>query len=93
MSLGLTDDKSTLVQVMAWCRQATSHYLSLHWPRSVSLYGIIRPQWVHVILKSVLDKSIHMGTKGWGREFSKDLWIYIDFKIYKDLQIYRDLLI
>ena len=21
-------DKSTLVQVMAWCRQATSHYLS-----------------------------------------------------------------
>ena len=24
----LTDDKSTLVQVMAWCRQATSHYLS-----------------------------------------------------------------
>ena len=23
----LTDDKSTLVQVMAWCRQATSHYL------------------------------------------------------------------
>ena len=24
----LTDDKSTLVQVMAWCRQATSHYMS-----------------------------------------------------------------
>ena len=28
MSLDLTDDKSTLVQEMAWCRQATSHYLS-----------------------------------------------------------------
>ena len=28
MSSDLTDDKSTLVQVMAWCRQATSHYLS-----------------------------------------------------------------
>ena len=26
--LDLTDDKSTLVQVMAWCRQATSHYLN-----------------------------------------------------------------
>ena len=26
MPLDLTDDKSTLVQVMAWCRQATSHY-------------------------------------------------------------------
>ena len=28
MSLDLADNKSTLVQVMAWCRQATSHYLS-----------------------------------------------------------------
>ena len=27
MRQALTDDKSTLVQVMAWCRQATSHYL------------------------------------------------------------------
>ena len=26
MPQDLTDDKSTLVQVMAWCRQATSHY-------------------------------------------------------------------
>ena len=43
----LTDDKSTLVQVMAWCRQATSHYLSQCWPRSVSPYGVIRPQWVN----------------------------------------------
>ena len=25
---GLTNGKSTLVQVMAWCHQATSHYLS-----------------------------------------------------------------
>ena len=28
MSLDLTDDMSTLVQVMAWCCQVTSHYLS-----------------------------------------------------------------
>ena len=28
MSFDLTDDKSTLVQVMVWCHQATSHYLS-----------------------------------------------------------------
>ena len=34
----LTDGKSTLVQVMAWCRQATSHYLSQCWPRSLSPY-------------------------------------------------------
>ena len=43
----LTDDKSTLVQVMAWCRQATSHYLSQCWPSSLSPYGVIRPQWVN----------------------------------------------
>ena len=43
---GFTDDKSTLVQVMAWCHQATSHYLSQCWPRSLSPYGITRPQWV-----------------------------------------------
>ena len=35
MSLYLIDDKSKLVQVMAWCRQATSHYLSQCWPRSL----------------------------------------------------------
>ena len=43
----LTDDKSTLVQVMAWCRQATSHYLSHCWPNSMSPYGVTRPQWVN----------------------------------------------
>ena len=30
------DGKSTLYQVMAWCRQATSHHLSLCCPRSMS---------------------------------------------------------
>ena len=47
MSLDLTDDWSTLVQVMAWCRQATSHYMSQCRPRSVSPYGVNRPQWVN----------------------------------------------
>ena len=32
----LIDDESTLVQVMAWCRQATSHYLNQCWPRSMT---------------------------------------------------------
>ena len=31
---------------MAWCHQATSHYMSQCWPRSMSPYGITRPQWV-----------------------------------------------
>ena len=47
MSLALTDDKSTLVQVMAWCHQATSHYLSQCWPRSLSPYGVTRLQCVN----------------------------------------------
>ena len=47
MSLNFTDDQPTLVQVMAWCCQATSHYLSQFWPRSLSPYGVTRPQWVN----------------------------------------------
>ena len=27
-----TDDKTILVQIMAWCHQATSHYLNQCWP-------------------------------------------------------------
>ena len=46
----LTNGKSTLVQVIAWCRQATSHYLSQCWPRSLLPYGVIRPQWVNSYL-------------------------------------------
>ena len=34
---------------MAWCRQATSHYLSRCWPRSLSPYDVTRPQWVNNI--------------------------------------------
>ena len=44
MPRDLTDDKSTLVQVMAWCHQATSHYLSQCWPRSLLPYDVTRPQ-------------------------------------------------
>ena len=49
MPRNLTDDKSTLVQVMAWCHQTTSHYLSQCWPRSMSPNGITRPQWVNLL--------------------------------------------
>ena len=50
MALDLTD-KSTLVQVMAWCHQATSHYLSQCWPKFMLPYGVTRPQWVNMHLK------------------------------------------
>ena len=53
-----TDDKSTLVQVMDWCRQATSHYLSQRWPRSMLPYGITRPQWVNCAQWCHLYRSV-----------------------------------
>ena len=43
MPLDLTDDKPTLVQVMAWCRQATRHYLRQCYPdlcRQMVLLGL-----------------------------------------------------
>ena len=41
------DYQSTLVKAIAWCRQATSHYLSQCWPISMLPYGITRPQWIN----------------------------------------------
>ena len=42
------NDKSTLVRVMAWCCKAPIHYLSQCWPRSLSSFCVIKPQWVKV---------------------------------------------
>ena len=45
MSLDLNADKSSLVQVMVWGHQATCHYLSQCWPKSMSSYGVTGTQW------------------------------------------------
>ena len=43
--IGLTDDNSIfVVLVMAWCHQATSHYWSQCWSRSVPPYGVTGPE-------------------------------------------------
>ena len=63
-------DKSTLVQVMAWWCQATSHYMSQCWPRYIisgHKYGITRAQWVKhklVFLKMNFDNPL---VWCWGR--------------------------
>ena len=44
-----TFDGVMLIQVMAWCHQATNHYLSQCWPRSMSPYGFTKPQWVNTM--------------------------------------------
>ena len=38
---------SALDQVMAWWEHAKSHYMSQRWPRSLSPFGITRPQQVN----------------------------------------------
>ena len=68
MPQDLTDDRSTLVQVMAWCRQATSHYLSQCWLSSLSPYGVARPQWVNSLRRS--DAYMRRWTKQhWFRQW------------------------
>ena len=46
MPQNTSDDKSTLVWVMASYHQARSHYINQCWLRSIWPYGITRPQWV-----------------------------------------------
>ena len=49
---------------MAWCRQATSHYLSQCWPRSVLPYDVTRPLWGVWEVLLYLHCSIHPGGGG-----------------------------
>ena len=74
MPQGLTDDKSTMVQVMAWCRQATSHYLNQCWPTSPTSYGVTRSQWV----------NWKWGTYIWFAWYHWRIWIYESFKFTRN---------
>ena len=42
---------------MAWCLQATSHYLSQCWPKSMSPYGVTTPQWVMEEIYCIIEGS------------------------------------
>ena len=55
MRVNSFDNKSILVQIMGWCRQVASHYLSQCSPRPMSSYGVTRPQW----LNSLRDHPAH----------------------------------
>ena len=71
MPQDLTDDKSKLVQVMAWCRQAPSHYLSQCWLSSLSPYGVARPQWVNspwfIYVSAIRRRNIRSG-RSWNAQ-------------------------
>ena len=70
-------DQSTLVQVMAWCRQATSHYLSQCWPRSMSPNGITRPQWVKMTDEVSWNLVALRVIAHCGLEMSYSMWVNI----------------
>ena len=44
---------------MAWCRHAPSHYLSQCWLRSISPYGMTRPQWAEASTKCLAICRLH----------------------------------
>ena len=93
MSFDLTDDMSTLVQLMAWCRPATSHYLSQCWPRSLSSYGVTRPLIKLFLLQFFVGTSsskwwcIVMNVwkcdtweyYKWWRNFDIRIWLHLEF--------------
>ena len=90
-SLDLSDDKSTLVQVMAWCRQATSHYLSQFWPSSLPPCGVTRPQWVNTFYPGAT--YVHKKNLGhcWlgdglGPNYLNQSWLIINKTTLHDIQ-------
>ena len=50
LSWDLALGRSTLFEVIVWCRQAKSHYLNQCWPSPESPYYVTRPQWVKTII-------------------------------------------
>ena len=49
----------SLAQVMAWCRQAASHYHSQCWPRFMTpRYGITRAHWGNQIAARILQAKV-----------------------------------
>ena len=64
ISLDLTDDKSTLVTVLAWCCKATDHYQSQYCPNSLSLYGTMSLKKIcttRIQVAITRDVTIHFG--------------------------------
>ena len=59
MLQNLNDHTVMLVQAMAWCHQATSHYLSQCWSRSLSTYVVTRPQWVNFRSMTPMNQAIN----------------------------------
>ena len=71
-----------LVRVMDLYRQVTSHYLSQYWPKSMSPYGVTRPQWVNSVWVLKLSSAACWEPTVW-RQPSAILTICVYMYIYK----------
>ena len=66
MIRGTFDDKSGVVQVMAWCRLATNHYLSQCWRRLMLPRIVTGPQWVKQYIGQWDKLRSFVGVFHWG---------------------------
>ena len=55
-----TFDKSTLIQVMAWCHQATSYYLKQCWLRCMSQFFFYKFYLAHSDKRYIFIHSAHL---------------------------------
>ena len=72
MSLEVTDDRSTLVRVMAWCRQATSHYQNQCWLRYLTyIHTYIAYAWLYQVAHLTGSRCVWL----WFYWFSFIFWL------------------
>ena len=102
LSLDVTDNKSTLVQVMAWCHQASSHYLNQCWPG----YGVTWPQWVNHCkyyleqwcpISMINSHPLYIWNQYWTTLYmaavTVDKWLYIDNGKWRDYKFHNNSLL
>ena len=87
MSLDLTDDKSTLVKVMTWCRQAAIHYLSQCWPSCLSPNGVTRPKWIKAWNCAVQIEKVFGYQTTRGIFYKHILILLLSFLIFVELSV------
>ena len=75
----LINDQLTLVQVMAWCHQAPSHYLSQRWPWFLSPYVVTGPKWdnlahyKNINSECYIESMVVTQLTHWGRDKMADI--------------------
>ena len=86
MLQGLCDGKSTLAQVMAWCRQATSHDLRQRWPSFIAFRKSQKAHQSRAGVKYVLSNT-NTNTNTFFSEFQIQIQIQIHRQKSDQIQI------